>query len=192
MTSALLIIDVQKAILNPAETRARQVAQDAALDAVAARLGRLQQAARAAGAPVVIVQHSGKKDHRLGRGMPGWGLRDEIAPKAGEPVVHKTACDSFHDTDLDAVLKARGVTHLVIGGCMTQYCVDTTARRAVSMGYDVTLVGDGHATGDSGALTFEQIVAHHNGVLDYFDAGARMIRVTPADSISFACRDRAR
>lgn len=186
MTTALLVIDVQKAILNPAETPARQQAQDAALAAVAARLGKLQQAARKAGAPVVIVQHSGEADHRLGRGKPGWELRDEIVPEAGEPVVHKTACDSFFETDLEARLKERGVTHLVIGGCMTQYCVDTTARRAVTLGYDVTLVGDGHATEDSGTLTFEQIIAHHNGVLDYFDAGTRMIRVKKAAEISFA------
>jgi nicotinamidase-related amidase len=38
---------------------------------------------------------------------------------------------------------------------MTQYCVDTTVRRAVSLGYEVTLVGDGHMTADSDALTFE-------------------------------------
>lgn len=186
MTTALLIIDVQKAILNPAETPARQQAQDAALDAVAMRLSKLQQAARKAGAPVVIVQHSGEAQHRLGRGQPGWQLRDEIAPQAGEPVVHKTACDSFFDTDLEARLKERHVTHLVIGGCMTQFCVDTTVRRAVSMGYDVTLVADGHATEDSGALTFEQIVAHHNGVLDGFDAGTKVASVKKAEAISFA------
>ena len=38
---------------------------------------------------------------------------------------------------------------------MTQYCVDTIVRRAVSLGYEVTLVGDGHMTADSDALTFE-------------------------------------
>jgi len=45
---------------------------------------------------------------------------------------------------------------------MTQYCVGTSVRRAVSLGYDVTLAEDGHLTADSESLTFDQIIAHHN------------------------------
>jgi nicotinamidase-related amidase len=62
---------------------------------------------------------------------------------------------------------------------MTQYCVDTTCRRAVSLGYDVTLVADAHTTADSGTFTVEQIVDHHNALLDGFDAGKAAISVKP-------------
>ena len=100
--------------------------------------------ARKAGVQVIVVQHSDAGDHRLAKGQPGWELRPEIAPLPGEKLDHKTACDSFFETDLESHLKAKGITHLVIGGCMTQYCVDTTTRRAVTLGYDVTLLGVGH------------------------------------------------
>jgi nicotinamidase-related amidase len=66
---------------------------------------------------------------------------------------------------------------------MTQYCIDTTVRRAVSLGYDVILAADGHTTADSQVLPFEQIVAHHNSVLDGFDAGGREVRVCPSSEI---------
>jgi hypothetical protein len=66
---------------------------------------------------------------------------------------------------------------------MTQYCVDTTCRSAVGRGYDVTLAADGHMTADSGALGFEQIIAHHNLLLDGFDAGNKTVTVAPIAAI---------
>jgi nicotinamidase-related amidase len=60
---------------------------------------------------------------------------------------------------------------------MTEYCIDPTCRRAVTLGYDVTLVGDGHLTRDNGVLSAAQIIAHHNLVLNEFDAGAHAIKV---------------
>jgi nicotinamidase-related amidase len=185
MKTALLIIDVQKAILAGAGSPDRQPVLDRGLDELAERLQALQQRARKAGVPVVIVQHDDKDDHRLSKGNPGWELRDEIAPVGDEPIVHKTACDSFFETNLQSVLEERNVTHLVIGGCMTQYCVDTTARRAVSLGYDVTLLGDGHMTGDRGALSYDQIIAHHNALLNGFDAGAHAVTVKKVGEVVF-------
>ncbi|WP_374384394.1 cysteine hydrolase family protein [Dongia sp.] len=185
MTKALLIIDVQKAILDGAGTAERQPVLDRALDAVVGRLHDLEQRARKAGVPVIVVQHDDQGDHRLAKGQPGWELRPEIAPLPGEALVHKTACDAFYETNLQDELQKRGITHLVIGGCMTQYCVDTTTRRAVTMGYDVTLVGDGHMTGDKGALTYDQIIAHHNMLLNGFDAGSKTVSLQKAAEIAF-------
>jgi len=68
---------------------------------------------------------------------------------------------------------------------MTDYCVDTTSRRAVSVGYDVTLVSDAHTTIDNKLLTAAQIIAHHNALLDGFDAGSHSVTVKPADEVEF-------
>lgn len=185
MTKALLIIDVQQAIISGLASPERQPVVDARLDAVAVRLGDLKRQAEGAGAPVLLVQHDGDPGHRLEVGSEGWRFRDEIAPRADTIVVHKRSCDSFHETDLNSRLVELGVTHLVIGGCMSQFCVDTTTRRAVSMGFDVTLVEDGHATSDLGGLTAEQIVDHHNRILSGFDAGAKQVRVMRSDQVRF-------
>jgi len=184
MTTVLIIIDVQNAILTGLATAKRQPVVDAALDATASRLATVKARAQAAGMPVILVQHDGPDDHRLRTGSDGWHLRAEIAPEASDIVVHKTACDSFYATDLEARLTALGATHLVVGGCMSQFCIDTTVRRAVSLGYDVTLLGDGHMTADMAGLTFDQIVAHHNAVLDGFDAGAHSVRVQACAGIA--------
>ena len=185
MSTALVIIDVQNAILQGKAAGARQAVLEAALDAVVGRLAGLQIEARQADVPVILIQHDGPEGHRLARGSAGWQIRAELAPQAGDLVVHKTAADSFYATDLQQRLMERGIRHLVVGGCMTQFCVDTTCRSAVAHGFDVTLVGDGHTTADMGGLTFEQIIAHHNTLLDGFDAGRHTIRVTPAEQIRF-------
>ncbi len=185
MPTALLIIDVQNAILAGKGTPERQPILDRALDATVARLKVLKDRAWAAGIPVVLIQHDGPAGHRLAVGTSGWDIRPEIAPAPGDIVVHKQACDSFFETDLKERLDERGIDALIIGGCMTQFCVDTTTRRAVSLGYDVTLVADGHMTADAGTLTYEQIIAHHNATLDGFDAADRAVSVRPAAGIAF-------
>lgn len=185
MPQALLIIDVQNAILAGKATPDRQPMIDGALDATVERLKALKDRASAAGIPVILVQHDGPAGHRLAVGTPGWDIRPEIAPAPGDVVVHKQACDSFFETDLKERLDGLGIDKLVIGGCMSQFCVDTTTRRAVSLGYDVVLVADGHMTGDAGALTYDEIVAHHNATLDGFDAGERVVSVRPSAEITF-------
>lgn len=179
---AVVVIDVQNSILEipgmkrPGETRA-------AFDGLVGRIATLVQRARSRGIPVLFVQHDGPSGHRLERGLPGWQIRPELTPNGEEPVIHKAACDAFFETTLASQLESRKIGRLIVAGCMTQYCVDTSVRRAVSLGYDVTLAEDGHLTTDSDSLTFEQIVAHHNALLNDFDAGEHSVRVEPLERI---------
>jgi nicotinamidase-related amidase len=183
--TALLVIDVQQGILaDPKLVRRKET--DRALDETVLRIAGLIETARAASVPVVYVQHDGEPGHRLEPHTAGWPLRSEISPRPGDPVIHKRACDAFFETTLGTELEAAGIGRLVICGCMTQYCVDTTVRRAVSLGYDVVLVADGHMTSDTKTLQFEQIIAHHNALLNGFDAGSHAARVRPAAEIVFA------
>lgn len=179
---AMVVIDVQNAILGSADTP-RRIENHAALDEVVARIAALIGSARKQSIPVLFVQHDGPPGYRLEAGTHGWQIRPEIAPLAGDLVIHKKACDSFFETTLAAELESRQIGKLIVAGCMTQFCVDTTVRRAVSLGYDVTLVSDGHMTADFGGLTYEQIIAHHNALLDGFDAGSHGVRVMPHDQI---------
>jgi nicotinamidase-related amidase len=172
--TAVVVIDVQNGLLEGC-SRPRETAR--AMDATVGRIGGLLERARAAGIPVFYVQHDGGPGSPLQPHTQAWEIRAEIAPKAGEPVIRKRACDAFFETPLDAELAALHVTRIVVAGCMTQYCVDTSVRRAVSMGYDVVLAADGHATADAGGLLCEQIVAHHNSLLDGFDAGEHGVQV---------------
>ena len=180
--TALLIVDVQRGILAiPNLTRKKEI--DQALDETIGRIAGLIERARDESVPVIYVQHDGGRGHRLEPETPGWPIRSEIAPREGEPIIHKRACDAFFDTTLNVELGASDVQQIVVAGCMTQYCIDTTVRRGVSLGYDIVLVADGHMTADTPVLGFEQIIAHHNALLDGFDAGQHEVRVSPASEI---------
>jgi nicotinamidase-related amidase len=181
MSKALLIIDVQTDILNV--PGAKRPAVKERFDQVRGRIGGLVRDARDQKLPIIFVQHDGGHGHRLETGTPGWEICSDLGRTQDDIVVRKTACDSFYETDLQSVLSGRGIRHLVVAGLMTQYCVDTTCRRAISLGYDVTLVADAHTTADTETFTVEQIVEHHNALLDGFDAGKAVIRVRPASAV---------
>lgn len=180
--TALLVVDVQRDILKD---RGGPEAQ-AALERTVERIAALQDRARRRGFPVIHVQHDGEIGHRLERGTPGWEFRPEAAPRGSEPVVHKRSCDAFFETRLIEILNTQQIRRLVVAGCMTEYCIDTTCRRAVSLFRDVVLAADGHTTGDSEQLSFAQIVSHHNRVLDGFSAGRWSVQVVPCTDIRWS------
>ena len=64
-------------------------------------------------------------------------------------MIGKTASDSFYRTSLEDELRRLGTTQLIVTGMQTEFCVDTTCRRALSLGFDVTLVSDAHTTKDA-------------------------------------------
>jgi nicotinamidase-related amidase len=175
---ALLVIDVQAGLIDGPK-RAFQGNE------VLAQIGLLLGKARGAGAAVIYIQHDGAESHPLRVSSPWWEIHPAIAPAEGETVIHKRASDSFYETSLKAELDARGIEQLVVVGCMTDYCVDTTSRRAISLGYDVELVKDAHTTWDSEILTAAQIIAHHNDTLDGFGNDQHVIDVRSAREIEF-------
>jgi nicotinamidase-related amidase len=177
MTTALLIIDVQEALCT---------GPYGAFEAprVLERINAVSAKARATGAPVVFIQHQAAGGV-LARGSAGWRLAQGLDVQVGDLLVHKQATDSFHGTELHTLLQVQGVTHLVICGFQSEFCVDTTTRRAMALGYSVTLVADGHSTSDNGVLTAAQITAHHNTTLAHITSfGPRTVAV-PAGEVVF-------
>src|SRR5215472_16723098 len=78
----------------------------------------------------------------LVRGEEGHNIVKELYPEPGEPVVDKPGKGAFHATDLDGILKHRGIKHLVVCGVTTEVCVNTTVREANDRGYDCLVLED--------------------------------------------------
>lgn len=128
-------------------------------------VSRLVENARNAAIPVIFVQHNGQKGHPLEYGTSGWHIHPDLKMTGGDLVFQKRTPDSFYDTGLQETLVSNNVKRLIVAGIQTEFCIDTTCRRAFSLGYEVILVKDAHSTWDTDQLSAAQIVSHHNAAL---------------------------
>lgn len=165
--TALLIIDMQRDFLEPGgfgESLGNDVSR---LAAAIAPCRAVLDAARAAG---ILVLHTreghrpdlsdappaklarGEPSARIGaagpmgrilvRGEAGHDIVAELSPAPGEPVIDKPGKGAFYATDLDAMLRNRGVETLLVGGVTTEVCVHTTVREANDRGYRCVVLAD--------------------------------------------------
>ena len=151
--TALLVIDMQLGCFAGEPPR-----HDA--EATITHINALARAIRTNGT-VIFIQHTDAAEG-LARGSEAWQLLDSLGRSPHDRVVEKTACDAFLETGLDALLRQKGITHLVITGCATDFCVDTTVRSATAHGYTVSVASDAHTTRDRPHLAAPKIVEHHN------------------------------
>jgi nicotinamidase-related amidase len=178
MKPALLIIDVQNALCT-----GEWAAFD--IERVVERINDVAAKARAIGVPVVLIQHE-EEAGPLQFGSEGWQLDARLTTRPEDITVRKTATDSFHRTGLQDLLQSRGVSHLVVCGLQSEFCVDSTVRGALARGYPVTLVADGHSTSDNGILSAAQIAAHHTATLANIGSFGPRVTATPAFGIHFS------
>lgn len=142
MTRALIVIDVQESF------RADPLWEAISDPEIADKAARLVRLARRAGDLVVWVLHaepgSGDVfDPALGHVRLQAGLERR---EDEEPLLHKTSHNAFTTTNLQQILTGRGVREVAVCGIRTEQCVETTARVASDLGYQVTFVVDATAT----------------------------------------------
>lgn len=176
--AALLIVDLQVGVVADAWEAPRVIGN------VALALGR----ARAAGVPVVWVQHT---DDELPSGSPAWQWVPQLVPAEGEARVHKRFNSAFEHTDLEPVLAALGVSHLVLAGAATNWCIRATAYAALERGYDLTLLSDGHTTSSlqpEAGITVEaaSMVQDLNIAMQWLAYPGRRNTTVTAQALSFA------
>ena len=175
--SALLVIDVQRGLCE-----GKYAAFEA--DALVKRINLLAKKARSDKVPVIWVHHE-EVDGPLEHGTEGWQLAKGLESAPDDIMVRKTTPDSFLRTGLERLLKTHAIDRLVVCGMQSDFCVDTTTRRALALGYPVDLVSDGHSTLDNTQLSAAKLIAHHNETLSNMTSFGPRVRLVPAAEVSF-------
>jgi nicotinamidase-related amidase len=181
-TTALVLIDLQKGILG------MPLAPRSGADVLAAGEG-LARRFRAAGAPVALVRVAWAPDYadaprqkvdqappRPQGGLPAaWSEYADGLAQPGDILIVKRHWGAFHGTELDLQLRRRGVTTIVLGGVATNFGVESTARQAWELGYEVILVED--------AATSMSAELHDMAIRHIFP---RIARVAKSDGVGLS------
>ena len=138
--SALLVVDAQESFKATPGRWARRNNLDFETNVAA-----LVEAYRAAGLPVFYFLHT-DGDEGFATDSPWFKLMDFLAPRADEPVLHKSTRNCFTSTDLQPRLLERGVRRVAITGLTMEQCCETTTRVAADLGFAVDFVIDATVT----------------------------------------------
>ena len=158
--TALLLIDIQRGAFDAARCPVIDRAEELLANASA-----LLAAARAAGTPVVFIQHLDQPGAAFEQDTPHGEFHAGVAPQPGETVLRKRASSAFENTELAATLQQLDAQQLVLCGLQSELCVYNTGKAALALGYGVRLAADGHSTWPSGGRSSEAISAGVNAEL---------------------------
>lgn len=176
--AVLLVVDVQVGVMRNAWDSQR----------IIKNIGIAVEKAHKAGVPVIWVQHS---DDELVYNSPDWKLVPELSPAEGEIQIHKNFNSAFEQTPFEETLAQLGITHIVLAGAATNWCIRATAYSALDRGYDLTLIKDAHTTE---ALDIENgikieainIVRELNIAMTWLSYPGRTNQAVSVDDIDFA------
>lgn len=183
-TTALLVVDVQNDFCHGDSAMAKSGSDVSAAQEMVPRLLLLVDAARGAGASLIWIRTTHDKvttsevwHEQHQRNKPGsplncqpdtWGAEFyRVEPEADEPIVTKHRYSAFVGTDLDLILRSRGIRSVILSGVATNVCVESTARDAFMRDYYVTFVDDCSAAYDPAkhAATLRNINDHFGVVV---------------------------
>ncbi len=154
---AFLIIDMQKGSFTKGTPRYQT-------NEVVGRINLIARQFRILNYPVIHIQHDGSAEKVFLPNSYEWEILDELEVNKSDIIISKTANDAFYRSELKNTLEGLAVKKLVISGCATDFCVESTIQSALAKDFDVTVVSDGHTTADRPQLDAKQVIDHYNWV----------------------------
>ena len=154
---ALLVIDMQKGLFTEQTPR-----YDA--DGVIKRINTLSSYFRALNFPVIFIQHDGTGTGEFEKNTEEWELLDILKVNTSDSIIDKRVNDAFYNSDLLKKLTDLEISNIVITGCATDFCVASTIQSALVKDLNITVISDGHTTGNRPHLSAEKIIEHYNWI----------------------------
>lgn len=173
MKTALLVIDVQQAMIDERPAR---------MDEFMLNLKLLIDAAHSGQTEVVYVRHDGGEGDVLAYGTSGWQLDRSLQPRADEKIFDKRFSSAFRQTGLQEYLSSRGISRLVVCGMQTEYCVDTSVKVAFEFGYEVIIPASCTTTYSNPILSGDKLIHYYERMI-WHEPLARVVDLEDALSL---------
>ena len=113
---------------------------------------------------MIFIQHDGSQWDVYKPNTEEWELLDELEVQSSDLIVSKTANDSFYKSKLELTLNEHNINKILITGCATDFCVESTVQSAITKDYDITIVENGHTTGERPNISAKDVIAHYNWI----------------------------
>jgi len=154
---ALLVIDMQKGSFTPCTPRYDT-------EGTVNRINELAVAFRKRNFPVIFIQHDGSSNNEYIPKTAEWELLDELNVEANDILIDKYANDVFYQSKLAQRLTDLKIDEVFITGCATDFCIESTIQSALAKDYNITVVANGHTTGNRPHIKAENVIEHYNWV----------------------------
>ena len=175
--SALIVVDVQVGVMKGCWDSER----------IISNINLAIEKARNHGIPIIWVQHS---DDELKFRSPEWELVPQLSLLKTDSRIDKHFNSSFEETSLDELLTRLEVSHILLAGAATNWCIRATAYGALDRGYDLTLIKDAHTTEDMEfedgvVVRAEHIIRDLNAAMKWLSYPGRVNRTVTAKDLVF-------
>lgn len=171
IVDALVIVDMQKASFLAKRHKAREVINN---------ICSLVEHFHLNQKPVIHIRH---EDDGYKKDSAGWQFIDDLKPLPTAHIVTKACCDAFIGTNLDQLLQQLHATRVVIVGCATDFCVDSTIKGAIHREYNVLIPSDAHTTGERPHIDAATLVDFFNWNWPLQLTGKAQLHLMPTSEI---------
>ena len=172
---ALLIIDMQNVSFTPKTPRFDS-------ENVIKRINILSDKFRKNGDIVIFIQHDGSKEGFCIPSTEEWAILSSLEIDENDLFISKTANDSFYNTTLKNDLIRLGIEEIVITGCATDFCVDSTVKSALTNDFKIIVISDGHTTADRKNISAKQVIDYYNWIWDEMTPTKSKIEIVKFDN----------
>jgi len=152
MKQALIVIDMQNLLIDLHPLHYPEIRE---------KVSALMKAAHAAHLPIVLVRHTETVEGGLVEGTPGWAFDPLLERLPHDRIMNKTELSAFFRTNLEAYLRELGITHVLVAGMQTEYCIDSTIKGGYERGFHMQVASDCVTTLPGSVLTPEQLNEHY-------------------------------
>ncbi|MDC1068457.1 isochorismatase family protein [Candidatus Kapabacteria bacterium] len=153
----LLIIDMQKESFTQKTPRWDS-------EGVIKRINILIDYFRRNELPIIFIQHDGSNQDFCIPNTEEWEILDELNKTERDLVLSKTTNDPLYQTPLHNVIKTNNFTDVVVTGCGTDFCVDSTVKSLISADFNITIINDAHTTTDRFGIESKTIIEYFNWI----------------------------